>query len=102
MEKYNVESRRKYDPELKQEILRLVREEKRTVPSVAEDFGIPAKNIYRWIQKEREDTVTPFPGSGNRKPEDEELHRLRKEIRDVKEERDILKKALAVFSRTPR
>jgi transposase len=40
-----------------------------------------------------------FVGKGNVKPEEAELKRLRKELADVKEERDILKKALSVFSR---
>jgi transposase len=42
-----------------------------------------------------------FPGKGKLKPDDEELRRLRRELDVVKEERDILKKALAVFSRRP-
>jgi transposase len=40
-----------------------------------------------------------FPGKGKLKPEDEELRKLRRENEILKEERDILKKALAVFSR---
>jgi len=103
MERKNTgQRRRKYDTDFKMEMVRLVQEENRSVPSVARDFDVPEQNIYRWVQQEEEDSVTPFPGSGNRKPEDEDLHRLRKENRDLREERDILKKALAVFSRTPR
>jgi transposase len=41
-------------------------------------------------------------GKGNLKPEDAEIRRLRKELEDVKEERDILKKALGVFSKLSR
>ena len=36
------------------------------------------------------------------KPADEELRRLKKELEDVKQERDILKKALAIFSKEPK
>ncbi len=43
-----------------------------------------------------------FPGKGHLKPQDEELRRLRKKLADVEEERDILKKALAIFSKEPK
>ncbi len=43
-----------------------------------------------------------FPGKGRLKPPDEELRRLKKELSDVTQERDILKKALAIFSKEPR
>ena len=42
-----------------------------------------------------------FPGEGKLKPEDEDLRKLRRELANVKEERDILKKAIAIFSKEP-
>jgi len=48
------------------------------------------------------DTEDAFPGKGHMKPEAEELQKLKKTLADVTEERDILKKALAIFSKHPR
>ncbi|HSV31771.1 MAG TPA: hypothetical protein VLH40_07105 [Atribacteraceae bacterium] len=93
----------KSDPELQLKRLRLVREEYRRVPSGAGDFGVPENNLYRWVQQQEQDSLTPFSGAGQGKPpKDEELPRLPTENRDRREEREILKKALAVFSWTKR
>ena len=43
-----------------------------------------------------------FPGKGRLKPEDEEFQRLRRELARVRQERDILKKAVGIFSRVPK
>ena len=56
--------------------------------------------IYRWRRQLQEEGVRAFPGNGN--PRDEELAQLRKENRELREERDILRKAAAIFSRTRR
>lgn len=95
-------NRRQYDRDFKLEAVRLVTEGGRKIPDVARDLGIPQNRIYSWREQFLKDKESSFPGSGHLKPEDEELRRLRRELEDVKEERDILKKALAVFSRHPR
>lgn len=97
-----VDSRRKYDRDFKLEAIRLVTEGGRPVTEVARDLGIHENLLYNWRRKYLEDTVHFFPGKGHLKPADEELRRLKKELTDVKEERDILKKALAIFSKHPR
>lgn len=56
--------------------------------------------VYRWRRQLEAEGVRAFPGNGN--PRDEELARLRKEVRELREERDILRKAAAIFSRTRR
>lgn len=68
---------------------------------VARDLGIRPDMLRKWIRQVEEDGQCAFPGSGHLRshdPGDEELRRLRKRLRDVEEERDILKKALAIFS----
>jgi transposase len=97
-----VNSRRKYDREFKLEALRLVTDGGRPVAEVARDLGIHENLLYNWRRKYLEDRVHSFPGKGHLKPADEEMRRLKKELTDVKEERDILKKALAIFSKHPR
>ena len=96
------EQRQMYDKEFKLEILRLVNEQKRPIAQVARDFGLGKNTIYKWKKAFEEDPVNAFPGTGHLKPEDEEMHRLQRENAILREERDILKKALAIFSKTPR
>jgi len=94
--------RRKYDRAFKVEAIRLVKEEGRQVTEVARDLGINANLIHRWRQKLERDGSEAFPGKGHLKEADEEFRRLRRENADLKEERDILKKVVAIFSRDPR
>ena len=93
---------RKYDPEFKREAVRLVLEEGIPLARVARDLGINENMLRRWKSQFLDDSVNVFPGKGHLKPDDEELRRLRRELDDVKQERDILKKALAIFSKEPR
>ena len=97
-----VNSRRKYDREFKFEAVRLVTDGSHPVSEVARDLGIHENLLYNWRRKYLDDSVHSFPGKGHLKPADEEMRRLKKELTDVKEERDILKKALAIFSKHPR
>ncbi|MGD0275271.1 MAG: transposase [Syntrophales bacterium] len=94
--------RRKYDLDFKIEAVRLVVEGDRSVVEVAHDLGINENLLYNWRRKHLDDAVHSFPGKGHLKPADEELQRLKKELTDVKEGRDILRKALAIFSKQPR
>jgi transposase len=92
-------SRRYYDREFKREAVRLSHEKERTVAGVARDLGINENMLWRWRREFSDSPGEAFPGTGHGSPEAEELRRLRRELADVTEERDILKKALAVFSR---
>ena len=91
--------RRSYDSEFKREAVKLVIEGGRVASEVAKGLGISDNVIYRWIKQYREDPENAFPGKGKLKPEDEEIRRLRRELADVKEERDILKKVVNIFSK---
>ena len=94
--------RRKYDKEFKTEAVRLATRGDRKVTEVARNLGVHPNLIYNWKERLEEDGAYSFPGSGKLKVPDEQLRRLQRELADIKEERDILKKALAIFSRTPR
>ena len=93
--------RRKYDREFKIEAVRLVTEGNRKATEVARDLGINANQLYLWKKKLAEDADEAFPGLGNLKSSDAELRKLKRELADIQEERDILKKALAIFSKKP-
>jgi len=85
-------SRRRYDSDFKANILKM-HEDGRSVSSLAVSFGISEQLIYRW----RRDANKLESGSST---EDlEELRLLRKQVKDLQTERDILKKALGIFSR---
>jgi len=94
--------RRQYDRDFKLEAVRLSHEPGRTVTGVARDLGVNENNLWRWRKKFADDGETAFPGTGHSTPENEELRRLRRQLADVTEERDILKKAMGIFSRRRR
>lgn len=94
--------RRQFDADFKREAVRLTQEPGRTLASVARDLGVSETNLWRWRKRLAESGEFAFPGTGNIPADQEELRRLRRELMDVTEERDILKKALAVFSRRPK
>lgn len=92
-------SRRKYDKEFKMEAVRLALRGDRSQQAVADGLGISQANITRWVREYKSDGKQAFPGKGRLKPDDEEMRRLKREMEILREERDILKKALAVFSK---
>jgi transposase len=95
-------TRRKYDAQFKKETVRLLVQGGRKITDLARDMGIHENVLRKWRQQYLRDSERAFPGTGHLKPEDEEIRRLKKELTDVREERDILKKALAIFSKHPK
>ncbi len=90
--------RRKFSEEFKIEAVRMVVEQGRDLFQVSEDLEIRPDMLRKWKKKFENDGMQAFPGSGRMKPEDEELRRLRREVDRLRMERDILKKAVAIFS----
>jgi transposase len=95
-------TQRVYTNDFKQGAVKLVLEQGRIVPTAAKELGISINTLYGWVRKYQQHGADAFPGKGHLMPQDEELRRLRKELADVTMERDILKKAMAVFSRHQR
>lgn len=99
------ESRRYYDEEFKRNAVELSYKSGKTVDQVANDLGISRNNLFRWRKEKIEYGDRAFPGSGKLRrgtEMEEENRRLKKELADVREERDILKKAMAIFSKSPK
>ena len=92
--------RRKYDREFKIDCVRLA-DERGNVAAVAKDLGVNVNVLHRWKRELTEDPEQSFPGIGRLKESDEELRRLIRENKNLKEDRAILKKALAIFSKHP-
>ena len=93
--------RRKYDNEFKREAVRLVVEEGRKASEVERNLGITPTLVSRWIREISEDPEYAFPGKGRLKAPDEEIRKLQRENERLRRERDILKKAVAIFSKDP-
>jgi transposase len=64
-------------------------------------LGIGQGVLSRWKRELKDDAAQAFPGKGYLKPEDEKLRRLKRENERLRRERDILKKAVAIFSTDP-
>ena len=92
----------KYTREFKLEAIRLLNTSGKSGHEIEADLGIGSGVLYRWRKQLEEESkgLRAFPGNGN--PRDEELYRLRKDLAEVTEERDILRKAVAIFSRVKR
>ena len=82
------EPRIQYDREFKRESVRLATRGDKTLIQVARNLGINANILSRWKRQLTVDPDVAFPGKGYQKPADEELRRLKKELRDFTEERD--------------
>ena len=90
---------RRYSREFKLEAVRLSEEDDRPVADVARDLGIHPNNLYKWRAQFVEEGEEAFPGKGNLSSTDEQLRRLQRENMRLREEREILKKALVFFSK---
>ena len=88
---------KKYSDEFKRDVLAMAAEGTRRVAQLERDLDITPGLVYKWQQRYRVNGET-LQASDDR-AEQAELRRLRRELEIVKQERDILKKAIQVFSR---
>ena len=95
MSKRNIRS---YDKEFKLNAIKLYLESGRSYRQIGDELGVPEATLAGWVGDYKKDGENSFPGKGHLKPQEEELAQLRKELAIAREERDILKKALGIFS----
>ena len=95
------QTRRRFSKEFKLEVVRQLASGRRQA-DVARELGVDAQVIRRWQGQVTIDPGTAFPGNGRRAREEDELQRLRKEVVQLRAERDFLKKAAAFFAKGSR
>ena len=89
---------RKYDKEFKVNAAKLYLEGNHSFPQLSQELGVPSSTLAGWVSNHKHEGSQAFPGKGHIKPGDEEVRGLRKENESLRRQRDILKKALAIFS----
>ena len=89
--------RRSFSAEFKREAVALARQSSGSISGVAQQLGIASSSLTRWVREAKTQGNKAFPGQGV--PRDEELMRLRRELAQVKKERDFLRDAAAYFAR---
>ena len=96
--------RRTYTEEFKKDAVELSLNSDKTVKEIAEDLGINYSNLNRWCREYKQKGDLAFPGNGNQKltPEQQKIKELEDKLKEAKLERDILKKAVAIFSKKPK
>jgi transposase len=86
-----------YPSPFRVEAVRLIRDGGRPIRAVSEELGVSQQTLRNWVRQAQLDDGQRHDGLTT--VEREELRRLRREVRDLREERDILKKAAAFFAR---
>ena len=90
--------RRLYTREFKLEALELWASSGKSAPQIEQDLGLSKGRLYRWKSELKDGGEDAFPGAGRQVGLEEEVRRLRRELEIARQERDILKEAVGIFS----
>ncbi len=91
--------RKTYSKEFKISAVKMIIEEAMPVAQVSRDLGVNENSLHNWKKQYLKDSEESFPGKGRQTSEQEKIRRLEKENRELRMERDILKKATAFFAK---
>jgi transposase-like protein len=94
--------KRRYTREFKVEAVRLYEASEKSMREIEQELGITPYLLSKWVQQFREREAAAFPGKGKLPETEVELQRLRREVEILRQERDILKKAVIIFSEPKR
>ena len=89
---------RTYTREFKLEAVELLRTSGRSAAQIERELGIGGGGLSRWKRQFEEEGKDAFPGHGRLAPDKERIRQLERENEILRQERDILKKAVAIFS----
>ena len=93
--------RRRFTPEFKREAVKLIRASDRPIAELCQEMDLTETAVRRWLKQAEVDAGGGRAGALTT-DEREELHKLRKEIRELRMEKEILRKATAFFARESR
>ena len=94
--------RKEFSREFKLEVIRQLEEGRKNPADLARELGIRRNQLYKWKELKESAAGRPFPGSGHQARKGsatEEIARLRREVEQLRQENEILKKAAAFFAR---
>jgi transposase len=92
-------TRRHFTKEFKLEAIRLLEHSGKSGTELARQLGVRRNQLYKWQSELRGRAERAFPGRGPHPESADELTRLKRELESVKQERDILKKAVVFFAK---
>jgi transposase len=87
-----------YTREFKQQAVQLFETSGKTKTQIARDLGISDSALSKWCKEFGEQGEEAFPGKGHQTTVEEENNRLRREVEVLRQEREILKKAISIFT----
>jgi transposase len=96
------QKRKHYSKQFKIDAVKLVTEQGYKISEAARNLGIHHSSLRHWKKQLETDGNQSFPGKGHMTSDKEELYRLRKEVKRLRMEREILKKAAAFFANEPK
>jgi transposase len=91
-----------YTREFKVEAVQPVKSSGKPMSQIARELGISDSTLYQWCKHLDDHGEQAFPGSGHQSAQEEEIRRLKRELDVTRQERDILKKVVNIFSRESR
>jgi transposase len=97
-----VKKRRTFTREFKLDAIHLAETSDKSIAEVERDLGLGSGQIHHWKRQLADAGEEAFPGKGHLKPKDEIIRQLQRENEILRQERDILKKAISVFARARR
>jgi len=86
--------RKRFDSEFKRHAVELTKYSDKSLREIADELGVNQKTLHHWVAKSRTDEKGEIVTESD-------ITRLKKELANTREERDILKKAIAIFSKQP-
>ncbi len=93
------EQRQHYSEEFKEQVVRYIQEQTKTLPQIAEELNVPKGTIRQWQAKYRKFENEPLVDRETLRQKDQQLQEQERTIEDLKEEIAILKKAMHIFSK---
>lgn len=90
--------RRTYSGEFKREAVELAQTSGKPLSELERELGLSSGLLKQWLRRAKVDGEQAFPGHGRLKADDEAYRKLQRENEILRQERDILKKAISIFS----